>query len=205
MPICHGRKFIFVHIPKNAGSTVEVTLGIHKKECMVEGKDSIIENGISYSLQHLTSKQLKTHNITKNIFDTYFKFAFVRNPYQRVLSEYFWLNQKNISKVKVSPENFTKWIDEFYSVIDKDHKLTQYEYLYDENKNVLVDFIGTVENFDEDFTTITKKFGRPMFAKEYNSSRVKKSVNHSSYLTQENKEKIYNLFKIDFETFGYER
>jgi hypothetical protein len=205
MPICHGRKFIFIHIPKNAGSAIEVSLGIYKKECMVEAKDSIIENGVSYSLQHLTAKQLKVHELTKNCFENYFKFAFVRNPYQRVLSEYFWLNQKRLNKEKTSPENFSKFIDEFYSIIDKDHKLTQYEYLYDENENLIVDFIGRIESFDQDFTKVTKKFGKVIIAKPYNMSRQKKDINQDLYLTEENKEKIYNLFKIDFETFGYEK
>jgi chondroitin 4-sulfotransferase 11 len=119
MPICRGRKFIFIHIPKNAGSTVELSLGIYKKECMVESKNSVFENGASYSQQHLTAKQLKIYDKTKDIFDSYFKFSFVRNPYQRVLSEYFWLKQRKIDINKKSPENFTNWLNEYYMVIDK--------------------------------------------------------------------------------------
>lgn len=205
MPICHGRKFIFIHIPKNAGSTVEVSLGIYKKECMVETKDSIFEDGVSYSQQHLTAKQLKIYDKTKDIFDSYFKFTFVRNPYQRVLSEYFWLNQKNLNKDRTPSENFSKFIDEFYSTIDKDHKLTQYEYLYNENGNLMVDFIGRVESFENDFTKVLNKFNTKIKIKPFNITRQKKDINQDLYLTKENKEKIYNLFKIDFETFGYEK
>jgi chondroitin 4-sulfotransferase 11 len=205
MPICHNRKFIFVHIPKNAGSSVEVTLGIYRKEFMVESKDSIVEDGISYSLQHLTATQLTEHELTKPFFKNYFKFSFVRNPYQRVLSEYFWLKQKKIDINKKSPENFSSWLDTYYSVIDKDHKLTQYQYLYDKENNLMVDFLGRVENFNQDFEILTKKFGRIIKPMQYNATRQKKDADHSLYLTDSNKEKIYNLFKIDFDTFGYEK
>lgn len=205
MPICYNRNFIFIHIPKNAGSSIEVALGVHKKENMVEAKDSIIEDGVSYSLQHLTCRQLVNHELTKPYFNTYFKFAFVRNPYQRVLSEYFWLGQKNIDKNKKTPENFSSWIDTYYGIIDKDHKLTQYQYLYDEENNLMVDFLGRVENFNADFEKLTKKFGRIIKPIQYNATRQKKDVDHNLYLNNLNKEKIYNLFKIDFDTFGYEK
>lgn len=205
MPICHNRKFIFIHIPKNAGSTIEVALNISKKENMVEGKDSITESGISYSLQHLTCQQLVNHKLTKPYFDSYFKFTFVRNPYQRVLSEYFWLGFKNLNNEKPTPKNFSNWIDTFYNVIDKDHKLKQYQFLYDEKNNLMVDFIGRVENFNYDFENITKRLGKVIKPFYFNVTTQKKYVNHNLYLTEENKEKIYNLFKIDFDTFGYEK
>jgi hypothetical protein len=77
--------------------------------------------------------------------------------------------------------------------------------LYDENGNLIVDFVGRVETFESDFSQILNRFNLKTKIKPFNITRQKKDINQELYLTEENKEKIYNFFKIDFDTFGYEK
>ena len=84
MPISHDKKLIFVHIPKNAGESVEKALGMYRgdpKQTMwgVVGKRTV--------LQHLTGVELRDRIGDEAIWNGYFKFAIVRNPWSKAVSE----------------------------------------------------------------------------------------------------------------------
>tara|TARA_Y100000114_G_C11738658_1_gene317710 strand:+ start:133 stop:873 length:741 start_codon:yes stop_codon:yes gene_type:complete len=81
--IDHIKKIIFIHIPKNAGESIEICLGGYQDEKKMFG----IKNGIV--LQHSKACELQ-REIGNEVFNNYFKFTFVRNPFSKCLSEYFW-------------------------------------------------------------------------------------------------------------------
>ena len=74
--ISHKHKFIFVHIPKTAGRSIE-----------------------KYLLNFNSMREMQPHHsVTDYIkrvknFNSMFKFSFVRNPYERLLSEYFYMKR----------------------------------------------------------------------------------------------------------------
>lgn len=199
MPIDHNNKFIFVHIPKTAGTSIERMYGLENPRCFFNRRCEIIIDNVKYCPQHLTSTQLKTRPEISQYYNEYYKFSFVRNPYDRVLSEFFWREKKIVNY-----EYFKKWIYQFYSKIDMDHKLTQYEYVY-ENSNLVVDFLGKVENLEEDFKKIQNNLGIPNKPLLRSNISLNNQIDKKSYLTSEIKDFIYNLYKVDFETFEYEK
>ena len=91
MPILHSAKIIFVHIPKTGGGTIEKTLGIYGKD---NNGSLSPDHSILYGkyknkfLQHLTINEIKELN--KKEFESYKKISFVRNPYDKIISEYLW-------------------------------------------------------------------------------------------------------------------
>ena len=89
MPISHKLKTIFIHIPKNAGESIENALEIYGVEENDPTKRfwGVINNSIV--LQHLTANDLK-NNLSEDIWKNYFKFAVVRNPWSKAVSEYNW-------------------------------------------------------------------------------------------------------------------
>jgi hypothetical protein len=92
MPISHKHKAIFIHIPRTCGSSIEKALGIYGlKNDGVNTPCPEILFGITRKvyLQHLTILEIKDR-INKGMFEEYFKFTFIRNPYDRIISEYFW-------------------------------------------------------------------------------------------------------------------
>ena len=205
MPIDHKNKFIFVHIPKAGGTSIERLFNIDKRKNLYQGLDGIRHNGVSFSLQHLTAKQLKKHPETKKYFNNYFKFSFVRNPYDRILSEYFWLHRINKIGMKDTPENFKIWVKKFLKKMDKDHKLPQYQYLYDNDDNLMVDFIGKIETINDDFKEVLKKIKHREISLPHHNKNKKNKEIKDSYLTEEIKDIIYDIYKKDFELFSYKR
>ena len=81
--VSDSHKFIFVHIPKNAGTSIELAL---KDYCTAE---SLLRPDTN---PHETAVEARVR-IGKEKFDEYFKFAVCRNPYDRELSYFFYANQ----------------------------------------------------------------------------------------------------------------
>ena len=173
MPISHKDKLIFIHIPKTGGGSIEKTLKIYGTENNGDLKPNLnILYGISNNkvLQHLTLQEIL--EITKNKFNDYKIFTFVRNPYDRIVSEYLWRSQAyGLRKVEfkeflnedviTKKNNINKHLKNFY----KDEKLIpfldvhyidQIDFLKIENK-IKVDHIGKFENINNDFKKITTK------------------------------------------------
>lgn len=90
MVVCHQKKCIFIHIPKCAGTSIEQFIKDH-------GRNDLQFIGLyqNRSLHHLTAIELKII-IKEQIFHHYYKFSVVRNPYDRLLSEYYWTPIQNI-------------------------------------------------------------------------------------------------------------
>lgn len=198
MPINKQHKLLFIHIPKNGGTSIENFFNMMGNDSFYGG-NSITESGVLYSPQHLTPNLLQKY-LGKNIYDTYFKFSFVRNPYDRVKSEFFW--RQRIGEINTDTD-FKKWIFNFYSKIDNDHKLPQYRYIFNDNGDKVVDFMGRVENMDIDFTKLLDIINYPK--KETLLKENKNKNKNIVVFDQEIKEKIIEIYKEDFKLFGYDK
>ena len=152
----------------------------------------------------------------------HFIFTFVRNPYDRVKSWFFYhqnmapyrgktLNQWVTEGCPThwTVQNMTNWRAEGKS------PLLQYNFVesYKDNK---VHYVGRMENFDEDVKKIIDILNRLFEGNgiskriQYKPIRVNASKNSrqrdgKEELTEESRNKIYEMFKIDFEAFGYEK
>ncbi|MFO8053169.1 MAG: sulfotransferase family 2 domain-containing protein [Candidatus Omnitrophota bacterium] len=85
MLISHTYKFIFLHIPKTAGSSVAATL-----------KRNLNKNDLLLC-PHTKAVRLKL--TAKDKWKDYFKFTFVRNPWDRMVSAYFFLRNFRNRKI----------------------------------------------------------------------------------------------------------
>ena len=197
MPLNHKHKLLFVHIPKNAGTSIEYYFGMMKPK-LFYGTNSITEGKVLFSPQHLTPPLLKK-KLGDKIYGEYFKFAFVRHPNERVISEFFW--QQRINQIPKNM-NFKKWVFSYYKKIDTDHKLPQHHYVYDKDGKIMIDFLGKVENINEDFDRMLKKINY-----KTNNKLPKRNVNSSSYnlnmMDEDIKNFIYEIYKNDFKYFNY--
>jgi Sulfotransferase family len=82
-PICYSPflKYAFIHIPKCAGSSIHRALGnLHAQRSLPVGKPRY----------HKHAKATKVREVLGPAWDECFKFAFIRNPWDLMVSSYHW-------------------------------------------------------------------------------------------------------------------
>jgi len=185
----HRGEFLFVWINKTAGLSMTRALGIEKN-----------------LYNHYTAMELREILGTEE-FASMFKFCFVRNPWDKVLSEFrfrIWTCQNELTR----DSSFTDWVRSTY--VDRDPRyhdwpkmfMPQLEWLTDENGRIAVDFVGRFENMQKDFDKISDAIGMTRQALPHeNKSREDKC--YRSYYDMETKAIVEDVFSADIEYFGY--
>lgn len=173
MPISHNYKTVFVHIPKTGGAIIEKTLkifGVDNNGSLKPDYDILYGVSNGKILQHLKINEIL--ELTKNKYDKYNLFSFVRNPYDKIVSEYLWRIQVYGTR-KVTFKEFLNEdaiprknkIDKFLKNFYKNEKLiksldthydSQIEFLKIHN-NFKVKQIGKFEQLENDFERFTNK------------------------------------------------
>ena len=217
MPISDKYKIIFIHIPKTAGTSIESFFEMTQPENLCfyrwdrDQRDFLkkinhlnYSSKINYEPQHYPLEILKKLIID---YDQYFKFSFVRNPYTKLLSEYYWHHNKQIQSVEeFDPNEFQNWCVTYLSILDNSHKEPQINFIDDS-----INFVGKYENIQIDFELLKDKL--IAFSPQFN--RIKNielpymnatGLNKElliQYLLPETKQLIFNLYKSDFIEFSY--
>src|SRR5256886_12135357 len=106
---------------------------------------------------YLTRSRKRRIEIGDRQFNAYFKFGFVRNPWDRVVSLYERTEPLQM-KDKMTFDEFVDWIQYSSSTcIHSSPHRYQLDWFVDPNGNVLADFIGKFERLDEDWAFVAKK------------------------------------------------
>jgi len=202
MPVFHHYKCIFVHITKTGGTSIESAFNVpfndknENREFMygdIISEDLKQKKLSSPALQHLTIMELK-ELLDPDVFNNYFKFAIVRNPWDRVLSEYFFDRNAYRKKNPISFEDFVKNLNYF-------HRYDQMSFISDNEGKILVDYVGKYENLKKDFIYICKKIGIKKIT--LSAVNITRHRHYSTYYTEELREIVGNIYKRDIETFNY--
>ncbi|MFI8622634.1 sulfotransferase family 2 domain-containing protein [Marinomonas sp. NPDC078689] len=161
-------KCIFIHIPKAAGTSVLQALG---KEG-VEGRD------------HLPWLVYKKANAKK--FETYFKFAFVRDPLDRAYSAYEYLvkggNQTHDLVTADKLKTFSGFEDFVINGLGKglyrNHVmfLPQSFFIINNDNELAVDFVGKFECIEQDFARVKKTLGLTVDLTHENKGKQSKDL-----------------------------
>ena len=177
--IIEEHKAVFVHIPKNAGTSIE----------------ALFANN-SFRIQ--PSKHADIYEIKrkfKNSYNSYKKFTIIRNPYDKMVSWYFYLKRNLGERYEVL--EFNEWIKDpskFWHIDDPISYLKpQHEWIDD--TVVLIKY----ENLDKELNQFfNKKIELPIINKS----------KHNHYLEYYNKESltiIYDRYKEDFKKYNYKK
>lgn len=187
------KKFIFIHIPKCAGSSIESL--ISDSSCILNSNSWPHNLKVNYPLNHLTLNDIKNSKILNPNFEKFFSFTFVRNPFARLISEYFYLKPRlglseNIKKELIFLSS------KFQNGIFGNHCMSQSKFINNE-----IDFVGKVENLQEDFNIICDKI---KIKRNHLSRKNRTSHEHYSiYYDEELKEIVSKRYKEDLENFNY--
>ena len=191
--IIEERKMIFIHIPKNAGTSIK----------------SIFSKKVEKPFKHDTIYSIKKEY--PDIYNSYKKFAIVRNPYDRMVSWYSYLRGYSLDNdriktyqwdekkgsydvidiVKSDVKGFREWIkDPFVPTkrlldnqccwVDETVKILKYENLENElnsflNENIKLPFLNKTSRDDM-----------------------------LKYYDEESLARVYKVYKKDFKQFNYD-
>ena len=191
--ISHKKKFIFVHINKTGGTSIEKALSQYAKP--------IGKKKHQFLLKECKKKPSKRPilNNKKDPHYSYFKFAIVRNPWEKMVSTYFW--RKPLSKWQNI--SFKKWVmcSKKPSMLTNLAFYNQLDWISDRSGNVCVDYIGRFERLQESFDVICKKINIP--PQKLPHKNKLKYDHYSSYYDKEIVEFVATHFKKDIDYFGY--
>jgi len=196
--ISDTHKFTWIHIPKCGGVSMHWIL--HKY---------LSENSNHHNLDYAVSQYPRCEN--------YFKFTFVRNPWSRILSLYFfWKNQHKdheyyiydkdevdyIHENNLSFKDFANKIkDNTRVLLGKPHAQSYCDFYKILNGDFKFDFIGKVENLQNDFKSVCEKIGIPY--EEIPHKNKSPHKHYTEYYDNETMEIVAEIYANDIEYFGY--
>ena len=215
--INHEKKCIYIHIPKNGGTYISSILSKyygfknyylqrldHKNFCL--GKDESVdkhENKIHGTLiYYKTSKYINNiMNMNEKKWNTYFIFTFIRNPYDRIVSGWNYINKYNIPFNNYLDINYNSSSYNYWHVF-----MPQTRHIIDINGKININYIGKIENLENDLKIILYKIGIKYII---HKSFLKNNKSHNNYKTYYINNEIINkvniLMKEDFENLEYEK
>jgi hypothetical protein len=220
--ICSEKhNFIFVHIPKTAGSSVQVYLypyadfaSLMKLQPVeIRKKNLIPEDELEQKRKHLrrikhaNTRMLQKHgkNYFNKEFKQYFRFGFVRNPWDRVLSIWNYCLPSPLGHRVSTVRMYSSWEDFILQHNPKSLRGwgTCYSYLYLKGEQ-MVDFVGRFEHLCRDMQTVCEQIGVPWRPQDFpHEKKPEDRKQYREYYTPELRDCIAEKYADDIETFGY--
>jgi len=177
-------KCIFVHIIKTGGISIATALDMDKKQCHFYASDI---------------KQL----VGEKRWNDYFTFTFVRNPWDKIVSQYHYNGEKFCKRHCGRMLNFEEYVK---LLIANDRIYTTFTpqnlpYIIDGSDDVMVDFIGRFENLEEDFAYICRRLD--IVDVKLPQLNISKHKHYSEFYNNETREIIAEKFRKDIKHFNY--
>jgi hypothetical protein len=160
--ICRSRKLIFIHIPKTGGSSIEDMLWPEPRAESDLWKGIVTPGHNKYQsggLQHLTA-QLIRHDVGEDMFAACYRFALVRDPVDRLVSQFNYLNHGRLAHrlLGLGPERcFDDYLDAI-SVKEHVQWKPQVDFLLDDDGTQLAE-IYKLEDMAYNFDVLAAKIG----------------------------------------------
>ena len=134
--------------------------------------------------------------IENDVWDSYYKFCFERNPWDRTISLYYWLNQSE------SRPTISKFINSEDILFLKKRGYNTYTI----DRKIVVDKICKFENIIEELETIRIQLGIPekLDLPRAKSRFRKDKRSYRDILNEDDRDRIAELFRDEINLFGYE-
>ena len=209
MLISHRHRFAFIHVPKTAGSSVAFALWPHADHVdhyWMTRSLALVGIHVNHYAPY-RMKKFRTHTpaavlqrqLPAEVFADLFKFAFVRNPWDLLVSSYHYLREKvghHRGPVASRLQSFAAYAA--YEI--RRGKMSQSAMLTGHDGRLLVDFVGRFESLADDFAYACRRIGVEMDLPRANSSR---HADYRSYYDDRLAAEVGRFFAADVERFGY--
>ena len=199
--ISHQHQCFFTHVPKTGGKSVLAAFGLPTLGVHYDGSLTHIEEPFGYRQLRIERKQHLTD---------YFCFTIVRDPLDRLVSAFFYLDGGGCNsldtayrdqKLRVYKGEFLDFVEDLENHIEQDHFKPQAWWITDTEGNLLPDFIGRYENLQADFAGIARHIGLALkpLAHLNASCRPAVKILYSEHVRQ----KVAEIYADDYRLLGY--
>lgn len=224
--ICWEYNCLFVHVPKTGGQSIEQffmdRLGLDwdadRERLLLQANDDPARG--TEKLAHLSAGEyVACGHLSQPEYDSLYTFSFVRNPWQRIVSEYLYRNY-------FQHRSFADFVLNKLPRPGRDdkyrHVMPQYDMLHDRDGRLLVDFVGRFENLQGDFDNVCARLGIAESTLPHRNPSDKASRNlrrrirnivwfngenarrhWRDYYDERTRAAVAELYGRDIETFGY--
>ena len=206
MIISDSRKFIFVAVPKTGTHSIRRALRPHMAEGDLEQVQLFVRKQLPIpelarlGHGHISLAQLRPF-IEPEKFDGYFKFAFVRNPFDRFVSYCAFMTRER-GEFERDPKGVMRHL--LFTAPPMRHILfqPQYSFLCSREGALLTDFVGRVEQMQSGFDEICDRIG--IGRTELEKSNTSTRDDYRQYYDQQLIDGVSKLYARDLELFDYD-
>lgn len=231
MPVYHEKKFILVHVWKTGGTSLAHALESYYgfkpmsssrvrrafNAHLLRRPDPYAKHAYAVDIRRVLGMEL---------FDQYLSVAFVRNPWDWLVSWYSF-----VLGSKVSPDTGKAWRHHLYSQVHgktfpefigwvteqnglagsflrkrssykTSAKVLQRDWIFDHDGKRIVDYVGRYETLQQDFENICERLG--IDARSLDKQNVSKRSSYRDYYTSQTRKMVERYFQEDIDTFEYQ-
>lgn len=206
MLLSESKRFLFVHVQKTAGTSLTELLAPYAlapsaSRCNKLASDlGLRRDWRRYYFRKHAPLTRAERVLPPELFGSLYKFAFVRNPWDRLVSWYTFIledrEHHRHQKVRSLPD-----FGAFLRLQARRPRCSQWWMLQDSSRRLGVDFVGRFENLDRDIAQVCSRLGieqRPLPRRM--SSR---HAPYQSFYTPALVEFVARNWAPEIEAFGY--
>ena len=190
--VSQEHKVLYLHIAKTGGSSiVQLLKNNGMDDLILSNKRGIYEEKVSYFKEVVSE------------WDKYYKFTFVRNKFDLLISLYNYDRQLNGKYSLPSDITFEQFLNEQVGVRAGLYTdlIDQY-YLTHTNDKCMFDFIGQFDTYNDDLNKVCAQLGIVNTQERTNVGNYDRSKKNE-YYTEELKEIVKNKFPKEIEKFDW--
>ena len=194
MVLWHNTRSTFIHIQKTAGSSIESALRAKDPEA-----SSVSDDG----RRHMSARGAMPL-MPASIWESDFKFPFVRNSWERLVSWYQMCMEsptpnRFASYVRANAPTFSDLVLRTVTGMGLRTTVNQVQYITDEKGALNVDFVGRYENLARDYALVSRGLGLDALPRV----NVSTHGDYRDYFSAETRDVVARRFARDIAYFGY--
>ena len=208
MLISDQKKFIFVHISKTAGTSIRAALEPYSIKSPSGKWHSLLrrfdlpKNYSNYKFSRHAFLSEASEKMPNNLYQTYFKFAVVRNPWDRLVSSY---HSHHGLKKELNPNRKYKEAVSFHEHLERQHRRKNFQLsrITNVDGDIDLDFMLRFEQLASDVEQLAEKLDLNISLPHRNHSFRKKAA-YQDYYDQNSKNFVAKYWADEIDLLGYQ-
>jgi hypothetical protein len=209
-------KFLFIHTAKTGGTSVRDALGYYKwadpwrlPQFLCSKLSGATGHRLGIKFPRHAKAIAAREMLPRELYESLFKFAFVRNPWDLQVSSYHHIRRERPHLVEHigSFDEFLSWKfspERPYQFHADTSIELQSDYVVDLHGAIIVDYIGRYEILQEDFDRICMEIGIRPRELPHRRRAGDRDADYRSYYTDAAAERVATHFARDIELFEYD-